>query len=156
MVRRSMEQDSGSIWVVSVLRSYRSTSHSTTGVAPSVLLYGENRTNRLPAVVEEREAVDDKQVRERDGKRKETNNWPQEVNWYSRACNLQEDRIAVAKSRNGTPIWARRIKVRGRCRDATHATPRVRELSLKMSEIRNRGAGQSGKAYCLLISFIII
>jgi hypothetical protein len=30
------------------LRNYRSTPHSTTGVPPAILLFGENRTNRLP------------------------------------------------------------------------------------------------------------
>ena len=33
--------------------SYRSTPHSTTGVPPSVLLFGVNRTNRLPTIVNE-------------------------------------------------------------------------------------------------------
>ena len=30
------------------MRNYRSTPHTTTGIAPSVLLFGEDRTNRLP------------------------------------------------------------------------------------------------------------
>ena len=35
------------------LRSYRSTPHSTTGIPPSTLMFGENRTNRLPGIEEE-------------------------------------------------------------------------------------------------------
>ena len=41
------------------LRSYRSTPHSTTGIAPSVLLFGANRTNRLPSVQEERKSFEE-------------------------------------------------------------------------------------------------
>lgn len=44
--------------LVEILRSYRSTPHSTTGVAPAVLLYGENRTNRLPTAIEASVPVD--------------------------------------------------------------------------------------------------
>ena len=36
------------------LCSYRSTPHISTGVAPSILLFGANRTNRLPSIIEER------------------------------------------------------------------------------------------------------
>jgi hypothetical protein len=52
------------------LRNYRSTPHSTTGVAPAVLLYGENRTNRLPTVVEEAARADLVSVKERDAEAK--------------------------------------------------------------------------------------
>ena len=34
------------------LRSYRSTPHSTTGIPPAVLMFGENRTDRLPTIRE--------------------------------------------------------------------------------------------------------
>ena len=35
------------------LWNYRSTPHSTTGIAPSVLLFGVNRKNRLPSIVDD-------------------------------------------------------------------------------------------------------
>jgi hypothetical protein len=41
------------------LRSYRSTLHLSTGVAPSILLFGGNRTNRLPSLIEERKTFDE-------------------------------------------------------------------------------------------------
>jgi len=37
--------------LVEFLRAYRSTPHSSTGVAPSQLLFGFNRTNRLPSAM---------------------------------------------------------------------------------------------------------
>ena len=37
--------------------SYRSTPHSATGVAPSILLFGSNRTNRLPTVVKDKKSI---------------------------------------------------------------------------------------------------
>ena len=40
------------------LRSYRSTPHSTTGVAPSTMFFGENRTNRLPSINEHEKPED--------------------------------------------------------------------------------------------------
>ena len=43
----------------SFLRNYRSTPHSSTGVAPSVLLFGANRTNRLPSIIEEARTFDE-------------------------------------------------------------------------------------------------
>ena len=52
------------------LRNYRSTPHSTTGVAPSVLMFGENRTNRLPVVVEDAEKIELDAVKEFDAKSK--------------------------------------------------------------------------------------
>lgn len=39
--------------LVTFLRAYRSTPHSSTGVAPSQLLFGANRTSRLPASIKE-------------------------------------------------------------------------------------------------------
>ena len=38
------------------LRNYRSTPHATTGVPPSVLMFGTNRTNRLPTIIDENKA----------------------------------------------------------------------------------------------------
>ena len=35
------------------LRNYRSTPHPTTGISPSELMFGKNRTNRLPAIVDD-------------------------------------------------------------------------------------------------------
>ena len=45
------------------LRNYRSTPHSTTGKAPTVLLFGDDRTNRLPSFIEE-EKTDSNTVKE--------------------------------------------------------------------------------------------
>ena len=39
------------------LRSYRSTPHSTTGIPPAVLIVGENRTDRLPTIRENKMLV---------------------------------------------------------------------------------------------------
>ena len=51
--------------------SYRSTPHSSTGVPPSTLLFGENRTNRLPTVVEETKSSESMQkARENDARAK--------------------------------------------------------------------------------------
>lgn len=41
------------------LRNYRSTPHSSTGVAPATLLFGENRTNRLPTISEQSKEMKD-------------------------------------------------------------------------------------------------
>ena len=38
--------------------SYRSTPHSATGVAPTILLFGNNRTNRLPTIKDESNDLD--------------------------------------------------------------------------------------------------
>jgi hypothetical protein len=35
------------------LRNYRSTPHPTTGISPSEMMFGKNRTNRLPAIVDD-------------------------------------------------------------------------------------------------------
>ena len=43
----------------SFLRNYRSTPHSSTGVAPSILLFGTNRTNRLPSIIEDARSFDE-------------------------------------------------------------------------------------------------
>ena len=50
------------------LRSYRSTSHRTTGVPPATLLYGENRTIRLLAISDNEVCSSDirQQAREND------------------------------------------------------------------------------------------
>jgi hypothetical protein len=55
------------------LRSYRSTPHCTTGVPPSTLMFGENRTNRLPRTVEDLKPIDEliQKVKERDEKMKD-------------------------------------------------------------------------------------
>jgi hypothetical protein len=55
------------------LRSYRSTPHCTTGVPPSTLMFGENRTNRLPRTVEDLKPIDELilKVKERDKKMKD-------------------------------------------------------------------------------------
>ena len=56
----------------SFLRNYRSTPHVTTGIAPATLLFGDNRTNRLPKIIEEVTTIDEytKLARERDDKAK--------------------------------------------------------------------------------------
>ena len=43
----------------SFLRNYRSTPHSSTGVSPSILLFGTNRTNRLPSIIEDARSFDE-------------------------------------------------------------------------------------------------
>ena len=61
--------------------SYRSTPHSATGVAPTILLFGNNRTNRLPTIKDESNDLD-KNVATRNSRAANLEAFQEEIDLY--------------------------------------------------------------------------
>jgi hypothetical protein len=96
--------------VLEFLRNYRSTPHSTTGVAPAVLLYGENRTNRLPTVVKEAAKTDLVSVKKRDAEAKRRGAKPHQFKEGDTLFTLQKPTNKCMTNFSSEPLLVTQVK----------------------------------------------